>query len=244
MDPSSATVSRSRRTQRLKLLGLALGIAAILVCGLVLISQLGGDEPVPSKGGGEPARAGSLTGIPQNGNVLGNPNAPVTLIEFADLQCPYCAQVATKGALPTVIDRYVRTGKVKVELNLLNFLGPDSGRAAQVAAATSEQNKMWQFTDAFFARQKQENSGYVTNAFLSSLTSDIPGLDAGKALSQSQGAKAKSAVAVWNANGKAAHVQGTPAFFVQRGDGAAKQIEVKLDNVGTFSTPLDDALAG
>jgi protein-disulfide isomerase len=234
----------ARRRQRLKLLGLALGIAAILVSALVLISQSGSDEPTPSKGGGPKVAAGSLAGIPQNGNVLGNPNASVTLIEFADLQCPYCGFVATKGALPTVIDRYVRTGKVKVELNLLSFIGPDSQKGALVAAAASQQNKMWQFTDSFFSHQKDENTGYATNAFLSSLTSDIKGLDSAEALSEAQGAKAKSIIATWNANGKAAHVEGTPTFFVQSGSGPARQINVKLDDVGTFSAPLDDALRG
>src|SRR4051794_8106894 len=78
-----ASGARARRTQRLKLLGLAAGIAAIVVCALVLISRSGQDTPAPAKGGGsKPASVGSLAGIPENGNVLGNPNAPVTLIEF------------------------------------------------------------------------------------------------------------------------------------------------------------------
>jgi protein-disulfide isomerase len=233
------------RTKRLKLLGLAGGIAAILVCALVLISRSGSDEPAPAKGGGsKPAQVGSLAGIPQHGNVLGDPKAPVTLVEFADLQCPYCGYVATKGALPTVIDRYVRTGKVKVELNLLGFVGPESRKAALVAAAASRQDKMWQFSEAFFANQGEENTGYVTNSFLSSLAAKVPGLDAGKALSQSQGAPAKSIVAHWSSEGHAAQISGTPSFFVRTGDGGATQINVQLDDVGSFSGPLDHALAG
>jgi protein-disulfide isomerase len=245
MTSSSSVSHQSRRTQRLKLLGLAVGIAAILVSALVLISRSGDHQPTPAKGGGaKPAHVGSLAGIPQNGNVLGNPNAPVTLIEFADLQCPYCGYVATKGALPAVIDRYVRTGKVKVELNLLGFLGPESRKAALVAAAASQQDKMWQFSESFFAHQREENTGYVTNAFLSSLTAKVPGLEPGKVLAQSQSAAAKSIVAHWSSEGHAAQIAGTPTFFVRTGDGGATQINVKLDDVSSFSGPLDDALAG
>src|SRR5205823_14299963 len=54
-----------------------------------------------------------LRGIPQSANVLGSPKAPVTMIEYIDLQCPACQQFETQ-AMPQLIPRYVRTGKVKV----------------------------------------------------------------------------------------------------------------------------------
>jgi protein-disulfide isomerase len=176
--------------------------------------------------------------------VLGNPKAPVTLIEFADLQCPYCGYVATKGALPTVIDKYVRTGKVKLQMNLLGFLGEDSRTAALVAAAASQENKMFQFSDAFFANQKEENTGYVTNEFLGSIASKA-GLNPDKVLARAKGDKAEGLVNQWSTVGHTANISGTPSFFVQKGDGGvATQIRVNLDDVSTFSGPLDDALRG
>jgi protein-disulfide isomerase len=239
-----AAAARERRVKRLKLLGLAFGVAAILVSALVLISQSGDGKPAPSSGGGGSAGtvAGSLDGIPENGAVLGDPKAPVTLIEFADLQCPYCGYVATQGALPAVIDRYVRTDKVKVELRLVSFLGPDSQRAATVAAAASEQDKLWQFADAFFANQGEENSGYVTDSFLRALTSKIDGLDAGAALSQADGARAKAIVTGWRREGNARDVNETPTFLLQHGDGKARKIKVQLDDVSSFSRPIEGAL--
>jgi protein-disulfide isomerase len=59
----------------------------------------------------------------------------VTLVEFADLQCPFCAQYA-RDALPRLIDRYVRPGRIRMQLRLLSFIGPDSECAARVAAAS------------------------------------------------------------------------------------------------------------
>src|SRR5690606_602302 len=102
------------------------------------------------------ARSGEVVarfaGVPQDGIALGAPAAPFTLIEFADLQCPFCA-VYARDVLPTIIDRYVRPGKLRLELNLLTFLGEDSIRAGRVAAAAAQQDRLWTFTDAFFAEQ-------------------------------------------------------------------------------------------
>ena len=79
-------------------------------------------------------------GIPQNGLTLGTPKAPVTMVEYIDLQCPICQQFETQ-VMPDIITKYVRTGKVKVEARVLDFIGPDSsrGRNAMIAAATAEQ---------------------------------------------------------------------------------------------------------
>jgi protein-disulfide isomerase len=58
--------------------------------------------------------------------------------------------------LPAVIDRYVRASRLKLELNVLSFVGDDSVRAGQMAGAAAEQGKLWDFADAFYARQGQE----------------------------------------------------------------------------------------
>ena len=66
----------------------------------------------------------------------------------------------------------MRTGKVRLELRLLRFLGPDSDRLARVAMAAAGQNRMWQFVGLAYDRQGQENSGYATNGFINRLTHD------------------------------------------------------------------------
>jgi protein-disulfide isomerase len=106
-----------------------------------------------------------LAGIPERDGVLGDPSVKITVTEFVDLQCPVCAE-ASRQTLPTLIDDYVRTGKVKLEARTLHFLGPDSGRAARAAAAAQEQGRLWPFLEAFYAAQGPENSGYVTDDFL------------------------------------------------------------------------------
>lgn len=80
-----------------------------------------------------------LKAIPQRRNVLGSQSAPVTVVEYIDLQCPFCQLFETQ-AMPTLLGKYVRTGKVKIEARPIAFIGPDSqsGRAAAIAAG--EQN--------------------------------------------------------------------------------------------------------
>ena len=65
---------------------------------------------------------------------LGSPDAPVTLVEYADLQCPYCAQWA-RETLPVLVDEYVETGKLRIVFHGLAFIGPDSDKALRTAIA-------------------------------------------------------------------------------------------------------------
>ena len=84
--------------------------------------------------------------------MLGDPKAPVTVTEFLDLQCPICAE-ASKQTLPTLVNDYVRTGKVKLQARTLHFIGADSARAAHAAAGAQQQGKLWPFVEAFYAAQ-------------------------------------------------------------------------------------------
>ena len=112
-----------------------------LVIGIgVAVSQGGGDEFEPASSDTAAVRK-EFAWIPQKGNVLGQPGAPATLIEYNDLQCPACKAYATE-VLPGVLSRYVRPGKVKLALRPVAIIGPDSQPAADAAAAASLQDKM------------------------------------------------------------------------------------------------------
>ena len=120
-----------------------------------------------------------LADIPQRGNVLGAPKAPVTLQYFGDLQCPFCRQF-TLGALPSIIRRWVRGGKLKIEYRSTETATrePQVFRIQQVAAlAAGKQNRMWDFVELFYHEQGEEDSGYVTESFLQGLAQQVPGLN-------------------------------------------------------------------
>ena len=96
---------------------------------LIAVSATGGRSgsaggaPATLAGAGETAAL--LSGIPQSGTTLGSPSAPVRLVEYADLQCVYCGAWA-RDVFPTLVRRYVRTGKVQLEFRGLAFVGSDS----------------------------------------------------------------------------------------------------------------------
>jgi protein-disulfide isomerase len=120
-----------------------------------------------------------LAGIQQHGNTLGDPRAPVTVQFFGDLQCPACRRF-TLSVLPSLIESYVRTGKLKIEYRSLESatLTPRAFGAQQVAAlAAGRQNKMWNFIELFYQEQGLEHSGYVTERYLQALAQQVSGLD-------------------------------------------------------------------
>src|ERR671923_60 len=136
----------------------------------------------------------------------------VAIVEFADLQCPFCAQYE-RDVFPTILKRYVRTGKVRLELRLLRFIGPDSDRLARVAAAAAGQNRMWQFVALAYQRQGRENSGYATDDFINRLSADagLKSPDAGAAAEQQVRRDEQAA--------RTLGVESTPSFLIGRTGG-------------------------
>jgi protein-disulfide isomerase len=144
----------------------AMAVVAVVVAGLLMgLSQLGG--------GGSPE---SFTGIPQNGTRLGREEAPVTIRLYEDFQCPACGQFA-RETLPEVVERHVKSGDARLVSETLAFIGPDLVYAARAAG---EQDRYWQYAALLFENQGAENSGYVTDEFLTRQAEEVEGLDMGQ----------------------------------------------------------------
>jgi protein-disulfide isomerase len=203
---------------RVRLLAGAAALAAVIVVAAILISQSGGDD------GSSSAPAPQVERLPQHGVHLGDPKAPATMIEFADLQCPFCRDYAVR-TLPGVIDRYVKTGRVRLELRLLAFLGPDSEKGRQVANAATLQDKLWDFTQLFYENQGQENSGYVTDSFLRRLERKA-GLDMNQLAADVGSAEAQAFSRRAERMANQLGVSGTPSFYLVKGGGQPQQIDV------------------
>jgi protein-disulfide isomerase len=215
----------------------------LVVFTLVVVSQGGKSDTSPPTAGEAPAGKAEVErlfrGIPQHRNVLGDAGAPLTMIEFADLQCPFCGEYS-RNALPEIVERYVRPGRLRVDLRLLRFIGPDSDRAAQVATAAAAQNRLWQFADLFYRNQGQENSGYVTDGFLRGLARATPGLDVRRAMRRSL----QSEPVLARAESEAAHfgVESTPFFLVGRSGGVLEPFRPSALDPGAFAARLDELL--
>src|SRR4051794_29721148 len=220
-----ATAAAAVRGRRLKLLGAVLAAAAVVVAGLIAVSTSGSSAGAPpaassaSAGSSAPGASTSralLAGIPQNGLTLGDPKAPVRVIEFADLQCPFC-RAYTTGVMPRLVKEYVRPGRVRMEFRALTFIGPDSVRAARVAEAAARQNRLWNFVDLAYANQGRENSGYATDALLRRLGAAVPGLDVDRAFADRNSAAVTAQLTAADGLATSSGVNETPTFLVGRG---------------------------
>jgi protein-disulfide isomerase len=89
----------------------------------------------------------------------GNANAPVTIVEFADFQCPFCQQFYQQTE-SQIINDYVKTGKAKFLFQNYPFLGSDSNTLSEAAYCANDQGKFWDFHNFVYQHQGQENSGW------------------------------------------------------------------------------------
>lgn len=228
-----------RRQRRWQLGGLA--VALVLVAAVAIAVGATHTSPLLRAGAPVPgaARATRLfDGLPQLGPRLGDSHAPVTLIEFGDLQCPICAQFA-RGALPELVTREVRSGRLQIGFRALDSIGADSVRGARMALAAGQQNRLWQFVDLFYANQRDENSGYVTDAFVTALANAIPGLDARTALRQRSSAAVDSALTATTDEARRRHLRSTPSFLLGRTGGSLRAFAPADLSPGSFTTPVE-----
>jgi protein-disulfide isomerase len=96
--------------------------------------------------------------VGQTRHFQGDQNAPVTLIEFSDFQCPYCGKFATETE-QQIYDQYIKTGKLRFGYIHFTFLGQESQWAAEASECANDQNAFWAYHDYLFAHQSGENLG-------------------------------------------------------------------------------------
>jgi len=109
----------------------------------------------------------------QNGSpVLGNPNAPITIVEWGDYQCTYCHlfHVNSKGSL---IKEYVDSGKVNFVFRDFPLNGPDSILAAEASYCANDQNKYWQYHDELYKNWAGERTGWVNRKSLDAFANTV-----------------------------------------------------------------------
>ena len=113
--------------------------------------------------------------IPKVRHFTGDPNAPVTIIEFADFQCPYCGRffVQTK---PQIDEAYIQSGKVRLGYWNFAFLGDESTWAAEAAECAADQDKFWEYHDILYGSQSGENQGAFNKDNLKKFAEEL-GLD-------------------------------------------------------------------
>lgn len=143
---------------------IAAGGCAVLLCAAIFVGTLifAGPKIVQQF---FPQKIQSADEIPRTEtqkNSMGDPKAPVHIIEYGDFQCPYCLKFWEETE-PQLIKEYVNTGKVYFEFRAYAFLGPESVPAAEGAYCAGDQNKFWEYHDTLFSNWTGENVGDFTN---------------------------------------------------------------------------------
>jgi protein-disulfide isomerase len=253
----SKSSGRRRQASPRVLLAGAGGVAIVVVIVVlaIVLSGGGGNSSLPktvqkfgSLASGLPGAADVQTmfkGIPQQGLDLGSAFAPVQMVIFVDLQCPICQEFETT-ATPTLVSKYVRTGKLRIHLEPWAFIGPDSYRGQDALLAAAKQNKAFDFAQVLYDNQGTENTGWLNDSMVYQIAVSVPGLNVPQLLSDRKSSTVKKQAGDVTALANVDHVSGTPTVLVGK-NGTKPKLVGAASSAPTLSdvtTAIDTALLG
>ena len=187
----------------------------LIAAAVILIVGAAAAAGIALTRGSSSSSPSSTTSLPDS---LGSPKAPVQLIEYIDLQCPICRDFET-NVMPTIVQKYVRDGKVQVVARPIAFIGPESVSGRLAALAAAKQNRFFDFSQLVYANQGPENSGWLNDQFISSAYASIPGLNAQAADDARVSSTVSSDAQGFDTQATADKVAGTPSIYVGKRGG-------------------------
>jgi protein-disulfide isomerase len=166
LNEEARATSTDRRARLLQLGAGAVFLVIVVVVVLIVVNSSSSESGGDSSEIAHVAEVNkTLSGIPQEKTVLGNPKASVELVEYGDLQCPVCKEYSEQ-ILPQIMEGPVKKGQAKLVFHNFTIIGPQSIPAGTAALAAGEQGRGWTYIELFYRNQGKENSGYATDAFL------------------------------------------------------------------------------
>ena len=209
---------------------LAIGaiIASITIVAVILATNgsLGEQElliePTPKIEQMGPAKITMDTFVLNGSPILGDPDAPITLVEFGDYQCHYC-NVFFQSIEEDIIKNYVETGKVKIIFKDYNIIGPDSINASHGAHCANEQELFWEYHDILYSNWEGENNGWASSNNLRIFAEEI-NADVDKWTECMNEKKHSKVIIDSNNDAKSLELTGTPAFFVINSNGEVSKL--------------------
>lgn len=208
----------ARKHRQKRLVTLLAVVLVVAVAGATIFAIVTSqDDSGPAELAASPM---ALDAIPQSGMTIGLDSAPVTVVEYADFQCPFCANFALTIE-PQLIQTYVATGKVRFEFQPMPILSSlpldspqnESVRAAEAGICAADQNRFWDFYSLLFSKQSGENVGDFALEKLIAYAQE-GGLDVPTFTSCMNNRTHLQAVLDSRQKGIDAGVSGTPTFFV------------------------------
>ena len=154
--------------------------------------------------------------------ILGDPDAPITLVEFGDYQCHYC-NVFFQSIEKDILKNYVDTGKVKIIFKDYNIIGEDSVKASQGAHCANDQGLFWEYHDILYSNWTGENNGWASSENLAIFAQQI-GLNMNKWSECMNKGSHSQIILKSNNDARALELTGTPAFFIINSDGKVSKL--------------------
>lgn len=223
-----AATGATAKEKRDRFLPVSILVAAVLIAGAVVFTSFyhgGGATPAATNPlAAQPAAAPSVNTstimqLTSRDVILGSQNAPVTLIEYGDYQCPYCGQYFSQTE-PSIISAYVNTGKVRMVFRNFAFLGAESTAAAEAADCAQDQNELWPYHDALYTAKVgdaekggSEDDGFFNRTLFIQLATKL-GMNVAAFTSCIDSNKYASQVASDTSAASALGVNSTPTFFI------------------------------
>ncbi len=174
-------------------------------------------QPTPTAQVSGPPKITMETFLENGSPILGNPNAPVTLVEFGDYQCHFC-NVFFHSTEDDILKNYVETGKVRMIFKDYNIIGPDSISASHGAHCANDQGLFWEYHDILYSNWAGENNGWASSENLLKFAKEI-NLNIDEWSECMINAPHSQTILESNNDAKDLGITGTPAFFVIGPDG-------------------------
>ena len=179
-------------------------------------------EPTPTIQQTGPPNITINTFLDNGSPILGNPNAPITLIEFGDYQCHFC-NVFFHTTEDSILKNYVETGKVRMIFKDYNIIGPDSVNASHGAHCAKDQGLFWEYHDILYSNWTGENNGWASSENLGRFAQEI-GLDMNIWSECMLSEIHSQTILASNENARSLELTGTPAFFIIGSDGKTTRL--------------------
>ena len=179
-------------------------------------------EPTPKMDQIGPEKITMDTFLSNGSPILGDPDAPITLVEFGDYQCHYC-NVFFQSIEKDILKNYVDTGKVKIIFKDYNIIGEDSVKASQGAHCANDQGLFWEYHDILYSHWTGENNGWASSENLAIFAQQI-GLNVNKWSECMNKGSHSQIILKSNDDARTLELTGTPAFFIINSDGKVSKL--------------------
>lgn len=171
------------------------------------------EAPAAAASAAPAAPVEAAPGLEELGFARGAADAPVTVVEFSDFGCPYCARFALE-TYPELHEEFVETGAVRwryVPFVLGSF--PNGDLAARASECAGEQERFWEMHDRLFARQREWKRADDAEALFASLAAEL-GLDEARFRDCYASGRTEGRTRAANDAAREAGVRATPTFFI------------------------------